>query len=93
MIDRRTPTTDAAIRPTVRATPTTASTTTKSMTVDLDSRKRSGSVSIMRSPTTISTPESVATGVQAMNEPSTRAATTEVSPSTTPEIRVFAPLE
>ena len=93
MIARMTPTADAAIRPMVSETPTTASTTMKSRAVERDSRKRSGAVSIMRKPTTISTPLKVATGIQATKEPSSRAVRTVSAPSTTPEMRLRAPLE
>jgi len=92
MIAIPTPTPEAAIRPMVRATMMTASTTAKSKTVARDSIKRSGSRSIMRMPMTIRMPASAATGTQARNEPKTSAATSDSNPSRTPETRVLAPL-
>ena len=72
MIAIPTPTAEAAIRPMVRATMMTASTTAKSKTVARDSMKRSGSRSIMRMPMTIRMPASAATGIQARKEPKTQ---------------------
>ncbi|EXI68272.1 MAG: hypothetical protein AW07_04406 [Candidatus Accumulibacter sp. SK-11] len=46
----------------------------------------------MRTPTTSRMPARAATGIQAMNAPSARKATSAITPSTIPETRVWPPL-